>query len=82
MSGNFIMLEFSDPHLDDLVHLETFNQVTIRDDTEQIAKYLDRFESLQELALSEEESIEFIDMLIHDMSLNTSPTDSISKEVT
>lgn len=77
MSGNFIMLEFSDPHLDDLVHLEGFNQITIRDDTEEIAKYLDRFESLQELALSEEESVEFIDVLIHDMSTN-----SIPKEVT
>lgn len=82
MSGNFIMLEFSDPHLDDLVHLEGVNQITIRDDTELIAEYLDRFESLQRLALPEEESMEFIDMLIDDMSENTPSANSISKEVT
>jgi transcriptional regulator with XRE-family HTH domain len=82
MAGNFIMLEFADPHLDDLVHLEGVNQITIRDDTELIAEYLDRFEKLQELALSEEESMEFVDMLIRDMSSNAPSTNSIPKEVT
>lgn len=42
MAGNFILLEFADPNLDDLVHLESINQITIRDDIELIAGYLDR----------------------------------------
>jgi hypothetical protein len=68
MAGNFILLEFADPNLEDLVHLESINQITIRDDTELIARYLDRFERLQELALSPEDSIDFLNMLIGDMS--------------
>lgn len=68
MSGNFILLEFADPNLDDLVHLEGVNQITIRDDTELIAEYLDRFEKLQELALSQDESGDFLDALIKGVS--------------
>ncbi|MGH3842386.1 MAG: helix-turn-helix domain-containing protein [Pseudonocardiaceae bacterium] len=68
MAGNFILLEFSDPNLDDLVHLEDADQITIRDDTELIAQYVDRFERLQEMALSPEDSIDFINVLIGDMS--------------
>jgi transcriptional regulator with XRE-family HTH domain len=67
MAGNFILLEFSDPSLDDLVHLESINQITIRDDAELIAQYLDRFQKLQDLALNPEESVRFINELIRDM---------------
>lgn len=79
MAGNFILLEFGDPNLDDLVHLESINQITIRDDTELIARYLDRFEQLQELALSAEESVDFINVLIRDMSSGES-MNSANKE--
>ena len=68
MAGNFILLEFGDPSLDDLVHREDANQVTIRDDTELIAQYGDTFDKLQEMALSPEESIDFLDVLIRDMA--------------
>jgi len=70
MLGNFILLEFADPNFDDLVHLEGVNQTTIRDDTELIAEYLDKFAQLQELALSQEESNEFLDSLIKDFPSN------------
>lgn len=81
MAGNFILLEFADPNLEDLVHLENINQITIRDDTELIAKYLDRFVQLQELALPPDESVGFLDMLIREMSSTAQPTNSADKEV-
>ena len=68
MAGNFILLEFADPNLEDLVHLESINQITIRDDTQLIARYVDRFERLQELALSPKDSLDFLDVLIREMS--------------
>jgi hypothetical protein len=80
MDGNFILLEFADPNLDDLVHLESINSITVRDDTELIAKYLDRFVQLEELALTPEESIDFLDALISDVSLTDQPTNSAEKE--
>ena len=80
MAGNFIMLEFADPTLDDLVHLESINQITIRDDTDLIAGYLDRFDRLQELALSPKESVDFLDMLIRDMTPRVQSTNSVPKE--
>ncbi len=52
------------------MHLEGVNQTTIRDDTELIAEYLDKFAQLQELALSQEESNEFLDSLIKDFPSN------------
>jgi transcriptional regulator with XRE-family HTH domain len=80
MSGNFILLEFADPNLDDLVHLESIDSITVRDDTELIARYLDRFENLQELALSPEESVDFLDLLIREMSSTAQPTNSTPQE--
>lgn len=67
MQGNFIMLEFADPNLDNLVHLESINEITIRDDTDQIARYLDRFSQLQELALSPDDSVDLLDRMISEM---------------
>jgi transcriptional regulator with XRE-family HTH domain len=79
MTGNFIVLEFTDPNLDDLVHLENIDSITIRDDAELIAQYLDKFEQLQKLALPPEESIEFLDVQIRNIS-TTPATNSTSKE--
>ena len=61
MAGSFALLEFADATLDDLVHLESVDQVTIKDDSEQLARYLDRYQKLEELALSPEESGRFLD---------------------
>ncbi|MBV8541272.1 MAG: helix-turn-helix domain-containing protein [Pseudonocardiales bacterium] len=76
MAGSFVLLEFADPNLSDLLHLEGIDSTTIRDDTELIARYLDRFAELESLALSPDESIDFLDVLIGEMS----PTDSAHKE--
>ena len=80
MAGNFIMLEFTDPNLDDLVHLESIEQVTIRDDTQRIAWYLDLFLQLQELALSLDESDALLDKLIGEMPSSANSTVSAEKE--
>jgi transcriptional regulator with XRE-family HTH domain len=68
MLGNFIMLEFDDPDLADMVHLESVNEITVRDDTEVISRYLDRFLRLEELALSPDESLAMLDDLIKEQS--------------
>lgn len=81
MSGNFIVLEFADPDLDDLVHLESIETITVRDDTGRIAHYIDEFEQLQDLSLSKEESVDFLNTLIKEMSSSDQPTNSASKEV-
>lgn len=80
MAGSFILLEFTDLNLADLLHLEDINQVTIRDDTEQIAHYLDRFAQLEELALPEDESVDFLDVLIEDIPSSDFPTQAAEKE--
>jgi transcriptional regulator with XRE-family HTH domain len=67
MMGNFILLEFADPHLDDLVHLESINSTTVRDDAHLIAHYLDRFLQLEEQALTRDESIAMLEELIRSM---------------
>jgi transcriptional regulator with XRE-family HTH domain len=61
MAGTFFLLEFDDPSLDDLVHLESVDQVTIKDDSAVIADYGDRFQKLEELSLSTEDSRTFLE---------------------
>lgn len=81
MAGNFILLEFTDPNLDDLVHLESINSITIHDDTTLIARYLDRFAKLEELALTPEDSVDYLNMLISEMPSTSQATNSAEKEV-
>ncbi len=64
MAGSFILLEFDDPNLDDLVHLESVDQVTIKDDSELIAQYGDRYQSIEDKSLSDEDSKTFLDEYI------------------
>jgi len=80
MAGSFVLLEFADPNLTDLLHLESIDSITIRDDTELIARYLDRFAELEELSLSEDESIDFLDVMIDEMSSFDQPMNSEQKE--
>jgi hypothetical protein len=68
MVGNFILLEFGDGSLDDLVHLETIDEITIRDDAEVFALYLERFVLLESLSLSPEDSDAMLVRLIDEMS--------------
>lgn len=68
MGGNFILLEFGSADLDDLVHLESVDSITIKDDAELIAGYLDRFQALESLSLSPEDSLVFLDKVIAEMS--------------
>lgn len=81
MLGNFIMLEFADPSLDDLVHLESIDQITIRDDPELIGRYLDRFDQLTEVALSPEDSIAMLDDAINQMASSPDTTAPAEREV-
>lgn len=80
MAGSFILLEFTDPNLDDLVHLENIDSITIREDTELIAEYLDRFAQLESVALSPDDSLDFIDLLIDEMPSAEQPMNSEAKE--
>ena len=68
MAGNFILLEFSEADLDDLVHLESIDDITIKDDADLIGVYLDRFERLESLSLSPEDSLVFLDKVIAEMN--------------
>ena len=61
MAGTFVLLEFDNPDLDDLVHLETVDQVTVKDDSSLIAEYADRFQALEKMSLSEEDTRTFLD---------------------
>ena len=64
MAGSFVLLEFSEADLDDLVHLESVDDVTIKDDPDKIGQYTDRFEKLEKLALSPEDSLTFLEKLL------------------
>lgn len=66
MLGNFILLEFSEADLDDLVHIETVEDITIKDDADFIARYSDRFQLLERMSLSPEDSLVFLDKVIAD----------------
>jgi transcriptional regulator with XRE-family HTH domain len=80
LAGSFMLLEFTDANLADLLHLEGLNSTTLREDTDQIARYLDRFAQLQEMALSRDESVDFLDVLISEMPSTTEYTSSAEKE--
>ncbi len=82
MLGNFNILEFADPNLEDLVYVETTDSTSTSNEIELIAKYLDIYGKLQEMALTPEESIDFLDALIRDMSSPRQPVNSVEKEVT
>lgn len=68
MLGNFILLEFADSSLDDLVHLESVNEITIRDDAELIARYMEKFLLLEELALAPADSDALLLQIIEESS--------------
>lgn len=68
MAGNFVLLEFDDVNLRNLVHLESLDQITIRDDVDLIAGYNDRFARLEELALSPEDSDAFLAGMIDELA--------------
>lgn len=74
MAGSFVLLEFDDPNLDDLVHLESVDSVTIKDDSELIARYGDRYQRLEELSLSEEDSKTFLEEYIDGRRTVGAPT--------
>lgn len=80
IQGSFMLLEFADPNLADLLHLEGINSTTIREDTDQIARYLDRFAQLQTLALSPDESVDFLDLLREELPSSATPTNAVEKE--
>lgn len=80
MAGSFVLLEFTDPNLTDLLYLEGIDSVTVRDDTDLIARYLDRFAELEKKAFSEDESIDFLDVLIDETTLSDQSADVSQRE--
>ena len=64
MAGNFYLLEFSDPEIEDLAGLEAVNDFEIKSDTETLAAYVDRFQRLEDIALSPEDSVTFLEKLL------------------
>jgi transcriptional regulator with XRE-family HTH domain len=82
MLGNFNILEFADPNLEDLVYVETTDGATASNDIELVAKYLDIFGKLQEMSLTPEDSVEFLDEIIRDMSSHRRPMNLAEKEAT
>ena len=68
LSGTFTLLEF-DGGLPDLLYLDPGRDVIgVVGNDERIAEYADSFESLVEIALSPEESLEFIENAAREMS--------------
>lgn len=63
MGGSFVLLEFSEPDLDDLVHLESVDEITIRDDATRLGEYTDRFEKIEKAALTPKDSVRFLEEL-------------------
>jgi transcriptional regulator with XRE-family HTH domain len=84
MAGPFVVMQFDDALLDDLVHLESAGDATIRDDPEVTARYLDRFATLEKLALSPDESRALIDQAAKDFQASggsaSSSRDNTTKE--
>lgn len=75
MKGPFILLDFQDPNLDDLLYLELpTGEVTSRDNTDLIIRHLDRFFALEEAALSAEATRELLDSAIKDLKESTAET--------
>jgi len=75
MRGPFTLLEFADANDDNVLYLEhTTGDTTTRDDPEETGPYLDFFWSLEDLALSTEESNALVDKIIADMSEPAQPT--------
>jgi Domain of unknown function (DUF5753) len=68
LSGTFTLLEF-DGGLPDLLYLDPGRDVIgVVGNDERIAEYADSFESLVEIALSAEDSLQFIENAAREMS--------------
>ena len=78
MKGPFILLEFDDPNLDDLLYLEhSGGEVVTRDDTKVTSEYIERWADLRdEAALSPRASRDLIDRVIqvHDKAAKSAST--------
>jgi transcriptional regulator with XRE-family HTH domain len=64
MAGNFYLLEFSDPEIEDLAGLEAVSDFEIKSDTETLANYVDIFQNLEEKSLTPEDSVVFLEKLL------------------
>ena len=80
MPGPFVVLQFDDPSLEDLVYLESAGDATIRDDAEATARYLDRFTTLEKQALPPEESIALMEDGITKLAAARERTPAVNKQ--
>lgn len=62
--GNFFLLEFSEADIDDLVGLDAVDDFAIKTDSDTLARYAERFETLEKLSLSPDETIAYLEKLL------------------
>ncbi|WP_067485338.1 helix-turn-helix domain-containing protein [Actinomadura hibisca] len=69
LMGEFILLEFADPRLYDVLHREQIGStdLTVAERDTQVTDYRAAFENLRQLALPADESISFIEQVIDTM---------------
>jgi transcriptional regulator with XRE-family HTH domain len=81
MTGPFVVLEFPDPKDDPIVNLEDITGgSTIRDDPELASATIERFYKLEDIALSEQESLDMIDDAINDLNPSKQPATATPNE--
>lgn len=68
MAESFVMLDFADPNLDDMVFLETTDQKTMLDNDDSIARYRGRFTLLTQISLTPIDSASFLERQISAVS--------------
>jgi transcriptional regulator with XRE-family HTH domain len=68
LGGNFILLEFTDSSLRDLLHMENANSTTLSDNVEDYAEHLEKFVRLAAMSLSKEETDRFLVEVIDELT--------------
>lgn len=68
MSSSFTVLEFTDWDEDVLYQETTQGSVTTRENQDQVASYIERFDLLRAMSMSRQEAIELIDRLIDNLT--------------
>lgn len=72
LAGNFILLEFADSSLRDLLHMENADSTTLSESVEDYASHLEKFVRLETMTLSVEETDKFLAQAIDELSESTS----------
>jgi transcriptional regulator with XRE-family HTH domain len=68
LQGPFVLLEFPQPEDADVVFLEGRETAIFQDDDEKTSQYLNAFFELEQVALSEEESLELMEKIVAELA--------------